>query len=64
MTYPSNEFLTCDDTNIADELRVVSGGLPPFFCDGALYCVVVRFYIAVAAYTAPLTALAVFAATR
>ena len=57
VTYVSNEFLACDDKNIADELRVVSRGLSPFFWGGATYCMVVKFYLAAAAYAALLAAL-------
>ena len=64
VTCASNDFLACDDKKVADELRVVSGGLPPLFWDGVLCCMVVKFYIAAAAYAALLTALAASAAVR
>ena len=64
VTCASNNFLACDNKNVADELRVVSGGFPLLFWDGAPCCIVVKFYIAAAAYAALLATLAASAATR
>ena len=64
MIYASNDFLACNDKNVADELRDVNGGCPPFSWGGALYCIVVRFCIAAAAYAVLLHALVASFATR
>ena len=65
VTWANSSFLACEDKNIAEYLRVVSGG-SSLFLGGVVptWCWVMKLHMAVAAYAALLAALASYTAAR